>query len=65
MLDWSGKMMEIQKSERTKVHKCHRSDLLSEDDAKVEKKQDVEDDWEKVEDSRRLCGPFKLEGATD
>jgi hypothetical protein len=54
-----------QKSERTRVQKCHRCDLLSEGDAKVEKKQDVEDGWEKVEDSRRLCVPFKLEGATD
>lgn len=50
----------VQKSGRTKVHKCHRSGLLSEGDAKVETKQDVEDEWEKVEESRRLCGPFNL-----
>jgi hypothetical protein len=35
-----------QTSERTRVRKYHRSDVLSEGDAKVaKKKQDVADDW--------------------
>jgi hypothetical protein len=43
---------EAQKSERTRVHKRHRSDLLSEGDAKVVKKQDVRGRW--LGKSRRL-----------